>query len=78
MRTPAFVLLLVLVASGVAAQPAPPALTLFRHGAPGSERPGAIVDGRKLDVSGFGEDCAEAFFATDGLQRLATWLGANT
>lgn len=77
MRTPVFVLLLVFAASGVAAQPAPPALTLFRHGVPGSEQPGAIVDGRKLDVSGFGEDYAEAFFATDGLRRLATWLAAN-
>lgn len=32
------------------------------------------AEGQHLDVSAFGEDYHEAFFATDGLARLAAWL----
>ncbi|HAK79636.1 MAG TPA: ureidoglycolate lyase, partial [Runella sp.] len=31
-------------------------------------------NGRKVDISSFGEDFNETFFATDGLSRLADWL----
>jgi 2,4-didehydro-3-deoxy-L-rhamnonate hydrolase len=52
-----------------------PALRLFRHGPSGAERPGAVAhDGRHLDVSGFGEDYGESFFAEEGPTRLARWL----
>jgi 2,4-didehydro-3-deoxy-L-rhamnonate hydrolase len=53
-------------------------LKLFRHGALGDERPGVVLaDGRHVDVSGFGEDFDERFFAHEGLGRLRSWLLAN-
>jgi len=54
------------------------AVRLFRHGPSGTEKPGATAqDGRHLDVSGFGEDYGESFFAADGPVRLAAWLRAH-
>ena len=51
---------------------------LFRHGASGSEKPGVVTaDGRHLDVSAFGENYDESFFGSEGLARLADWLGAH-
>jgi 2,4-didehydro-3-deoxy-L-rhamnonate hydrolase len=47
---------------------------LIRFGAPGAEKPGIMIDGKRLDVSAFGEDFGEAFFTTDGIARLRTWL----
>jgi len=53
-------------------------MKLIRHGAPGTERPGILLsDGARLDVSGFGPDYDENFFASGGLERLATWLRTN-
>lgn len=52
-------------------------MKLIRFGAAGTEKPGVILDDKKLDVSGFGEDYTETFFETDGLTRLAEWLTAN-
>ncbi len=53
-------------------------MKLFRFGAFEQEKPGvALPDGRLLDISAFGEDYTEAFFARDGLTRLDTWLSAN-
>ena len=50
-------------------------MKLIRHGAPGAEKPGLILDeGLRVDASAFGEDYDESFFATDGLDRLKTWL----
>ena len=50
-------------------------MKLFRFGAFEQEQPGVILsDGRKVNVAAFGEDFNEAFFATDGLARLADWL----
>ena len=50
-------------------------MKLFRFGKKGSEKPGLILaDGRKVDVSAFGEDYNEDFFENDGLNRLADWL----
>lgn len=49
-------------------------MKLFRFGQPGHEKPGVLVDGRALDISEFGEDYNEAFFATDGVGRLRKWL----
>ena len=55
-----------------------PALKLFRHGASGYEKIGAVAaDGRHLDVSAFGEDYDEAFFAREGLARLSEWLSEH-
>ena len=53
-------------------------MKLFRFGQPGHERPGVMLTNQQaIDVSAFGEDFGEDFFATDGLARLATWLINN-
>lgn len=53
-------------------------MKLFRFGAFEQEKPGVISsDGNKIDVSGFGEDYNEKFFATNGLVRLTEWLEKN-
>jgi 2-keto-4-pentenoate hydratase/2-oxohepta-3-ene-1,7-dioic acid hydratase in catechol pathway len=53
-------------------------MKLIRFGPAGQEKPGLLLqDGTRLDVSGFGSDYDEAFFANDALSRLRSWLGAN-
>jgi 2-keto-4-pentenoate hydratase/2-oxohepta-3-ene-1,7-dioic acid hydratase in catechol pathway len=52
-------------------------MKLVRFGEPGKERPGIVLDDTILDVSGFGEDYHESFFAGDGLQRLSAFVAAN-
>src|SRR5256885_3069576 len=53
-------------------------MKLIRFGAPARERPGVVLsDGRRIDASGFAGESAdydEAFFASDGLERLAQWV----
>lgn len=49
-------------------------MKLLRFGNPGSEKPGIAYQGKHLDVSTFGEDYTEEFFASDGLNRLSEWL----
>ena len=50
-------------------------MKLFRFGTFEQEKPGVILpNGRKIDVSAFGQDYNEAFFANDGLIRLSEWL----
>lgn len=54
-------------------------IKLFRFGPFDKEKPAVeYPDGTKLDVSAFGEDFNEKFFATDGIARLQTWLVANS
>ncbi|MBO0356957.1 fumarylacetoacetate hydrolase family protein [Hymenobacter sp. BT186] len=53
-------------------------MKLIRYGQPGHEKPGVILNDQQLDVSAFGEDYNEAFFATDGLTRLTEFVRANT
>jgi 2,4-diketo-3-deoxy-L-fuconate hydrolase len=53
-------------------------MRLIRFGDSGRENPGILTpDGLRLDASTFGEDWNEAFFASDGLARLETWLEEN-
>jgi 2-keto-4-pentenoate hydratase/2-oxohepta-3-ene-1,7-dioic acid hydratase in catechol pathway len=53
-------------------------MKLLRFGPSGAEKPGLYVDGEgRIDVSGFGEDYDEGFFASGGLTRLAKWYGQN-
>lgn len=53
-------------------------MKLFRFGEPTNEKTGVILsDGKKIDVSAFGEDYNENFFATNGIPRLADWLETN-
>ena len=49
-------------------------MRLFRFGDPDHEKPGVLLGGRSLDVSEFGEDYGEPFFAADGVVRLREWL----
>ncbi len=50
-------------------------MKLIRFGPPGKERPGIeLPDGSRRDVSQFGGDYDEAFFAEDGLTHLTDWL----
>jgi 2,4-didehydro-3-deoxy-L-rhamnonate hydrolase len=53
-------------------------MKLIRWGKVGAEKPGILTDeGVRLDVSGFGSDFDENFFASGGLQKLPPWLAAN-
>lgn len=53
-------------------------MKLFRFGEPTNEKTGVILsDGKKIDVSAFGEDYNEIFFATNGIERLSIWLSTN-
>ena len=53
-------------------------MKLVRFGEFGTEKPGILlVNETIIDVSAFGEDYNEQFFATDGLKRLADWLLSN-
>lgn len=53
-------------------------MKLFRFGGPTNEKTGVILsDGKKIDVSAFGEDYNENFFATNGIERLNIWLSTN-
>src|SRR6266478_2598408 len=53
-------------------------MKLFRFGEVGQEKPGAILlDSKSLEVSAFGQDYDEHFFATDGIKRLEVWLTEN-
>ncbi|MBI5916157.1 MAG: fumarylacetoacetate hydrolase family protein [Bacteroidetes bacterium] len=50
-------------------------MKLIRFGQPGHEQPGILnSEGKRLDVSAFGEDFDERFFEKNGLERLADWL----
>jgi len=50
-------------------------MKLIRFGNPGKEKPGIINDtGKRLDVSSFGEDYDEQFFAANGIERLEQWF----
>jgi 2,4-diketo-3-deoxy-L-fuconate hydrolase len=53
-------------------------MKLIRFGERGKEKPGIILpNGKKLDLSSFGEDYNENFFGNDGLNRLEIWLKEN-
>ncbi|MFY7826841.1 MAG: fumarylacetoacetate hydrolase family protein [Flectobacillus sp.] len=52
-------------------------MKLIRFGELGKEKPGLLIDGKRYDASGFGEDYNEQFFENDGLTRLAAWLESN-
>ena len=52
-------------------------MKLIRFGEFGKEKPGVIIEGKRYDASGFGEDYNEQFFENDGLTRLAAWIESN-
>lgn len=49
-------------------------MKLLRYGPPGQEKPGIMRGEQRYDVAAFGEDYNEAFFASDGLRRLAEFV----
>jgi 2,4-didehydro-3-deoxy-L-rhamnonate hydrolase len=52
-------------------------MKLIRYGALENEKPGISINDIRYDVSGFGEDYNEKFFATNGIERLSNWLDQN-
>jgi 2-keto-4-pentenoate hydratase/2-oxohepta-3-ene-1,7-dioic acid hydratase in catechol pathway len=53
-------------------------IKLFRFGNAGNEKPAVITaDGKRLNVSAFGEDYNEKFFANNGIERLEKWLAKS-
>ena len=47
-------------------------MKLFRHGPAGKRNPGVLINKNEhRDISSFGEDFNENFFATDGIKQ--TW-----
>ncbi|GAB3703767.1 fumarylacetoacetate hydrolase family protein [Spirosoma flavus] len=53
-------------------------MKLFRFGSPDHEHPGVeLPSGQRIDVTHFGEDYDESFFASNGPERLAHWLTAH-
>ncbi len=53
-------------------------MKLIRFGPAGKEKPGIqLTDGSRLDVSIFGQDYDEAFFGSNGIEKLAEWLVKN-
>jgi len=53
-------------------------MRLIRFGPEGAEHPGVLdAAGARRDASAFGEDWNEAFFGSDGLTRLNTWLATH-
>lgn len=52
-------------------------MKLIRHGQPGQEKPGVLLHDAPYDVAALGEDYTEAFFANDGLTRLAQFVRDN-
>jgi 2-keto-4-pentenoate hydratase/2-oxohepta-3-ene-1,7-dioic acid hydratase in catechol pathway len=53
-------------------------MKLIRFGAPGREKPGIELEtGKRIDVSAFGKDYTEDFFAENGLEDLKNWLSEN-
>lgn len=52
-------------------------MKLIRFGEPGKEEIGVHIDGKNYDVSAFGGDFNEDFFADTGLERLEEFVKAN-
>jgi 2-keto-4-pentenoate hydratase/2-oxohepta-3-ene-1,7-dioic acid hydratase in catechol pathway len=52
-------------------------MKLIRYGQAGKEKTGVVIDGKRYDTSGFGEDYDEQFFETDGINRLASFVEEN-
>ncbi|WP_335965823.1 fumarylacetoacetate hydrolase family protein [Galbibacter sp. PAP.153] len=53
-------------------------MKLIRFGQAGKEQPGIqLEDGKRIDVTAFGEDYNEDFFGNGGVDRLRAWLRVN-
>ncbi|WP_420321986.1 fumarylacetoacetate hydrolase family protein [Flagellimonas sp.] len=53
-------------------------MKLIRFGTPENEKPGVeLENGTRIDVSAFGQDYNENFFANNGIELLQDWLSKN-
>ncbi len=52
-------------------------MKLIRFGEPGQEKPGVIIEEKRLDVSSFVRDYDEAFLGNEGLETLKGILAGN-
>lgn len=52
-------------------------MKLIRFGEPGEEKPGVLIDNKRIDVSSFVFDYDENFFGNDGIDLLRNWLKKN-
>ena len=53
-------------------------MKLIRFGAVGNEKPGVELNtGKRIDVSGFGQDFDQDFFGKEGISQLKNWLQAH-
>lgn len=52
-------------------------MKLIRYGRAGHEKTGVVIEGKRYDTSAFGEDYNESFFATDGINRLSSFVEKN-
>lgn len=52
-------------------------MKLIRFGEPGKEKPGVIINEKRVDVSAVVTDYNETFFENDGLEKLKTALQSN-
>ncbi len=53
-------------------------MKLIRFGSQGNEKPGIETkEGKRLDVSSFGQDYNENFFGNSGIEKLSEWLKTN-
>jgi len=49
-------------------------MKLIRFGEPGKEKPGVLLEGKRFDVSSFGQDFGELFFGSHGLPLLQKFV----
>lgn len=52
-------------------------MQLFRYGQKGLEKPGIVINDKKYDLSGFGEDFDNSFLSEGGLEKLKNYVAAN-
>ncbi|MBE7178768.1 MAG: fumarylacetoacetate hydrolase family protein [Mucilaginibacter polytrichastri] len=52
-------------------------MKLIRHGEPGKEKPGVLINNKAYDTSALGGDYDEQFFGDNGLARLEEFVKAN-
>lgn len=53
-------------------------MKLIRFGQAGKEKPGIQIEHVRYDVSAFGEDYTEAFFGSNGIERLEDWVNQQS
>lgn len=52
-------------------------MKLIRYGEPGKEKPGVIISDKKYDLSKFGKDYDEQFFADNEIKNLEKFINNN-